>query len=468
MKKFNKNSVLALSLAAASTIAIGGTVAYNALTHDDESAVNTYTVDDAVDIAINEYQRTEDGSALEAFDQGKKLYPIVGSAQANADSSNMDKWGMPKAENYGDKIVTIKNTGDVPAKVRVFIAKPLALADLAKDGSANTTDDPLHTNLGNRVNLKGAYTDTEGDAWSTNWGWKYNVEIFNATIDGEEYEVATYYLNDLLAPDAESTAVMAGAYLDANVDYDDGIWKMGDYTINYDLTKGVKIPVYAEAVAENTDFETAKDVFLKWASEVKSPVGANSAEELNEALATGGSVYLESDADLGNTGETWLNSDAVINLNGSTIKSNRTGSTAETVSTLTVNSDVTLMGDGSVINDGYYAVSVKGDNANLTIENGTYKGVTTAINVVKGTLVIKGGTFEDISTEDNGHYLINCIDANYKNGTANVIIMGGTFKNWNPENNTSEGTGTNFLADGYKVVSETDANGDVWYTVVAE
>ena len=28
--------------------------------------------------------------------------------------------------------------------------------------------------------------------------------------------------------------------------------------------------------------------------------------------------------------------------------------------------------------------------------------------------------------------------------------------------------GGSFVADGYKVVSETQSNGDVWYTVVAE
>lgn len=464
MKKFNKNSVLALSLAAASTIAIGGTVAYNALTHDDESAQNVVTVGEAVDIAINEYQR-EDNKAnaekLEPFDQGKKLYPYTDSAQGSK-----DKWGMPAvAENYGDKIVTVKNTGKVPAKVRVFIATPLALCE--NTTSTNMNDAVLHSNLGNRVDLEGDYNAAFGDDWKNNWDWSeaYPVKAglsFTATIDGVEYKVNAYEMNDLLGVGQESDAIISGVYLDSRVDYDDGVWTMGDYVIDYDLSKGINIPVYAEAVAEDVEFEPAATVFENWAKNIKAPVLVDTAEKINDALESGGTIYLTGDS-------TIITSDTEINLNNSSISANRSDtSSADTYSAMTVKSNVTIDGTGSVENAGGYGITVKNADATLTILDGTYKGGTTAIQVTQGELVIKGGTFEDISTEDNGHYLINCIDANYKNGTAKITIMGGTFKNWNPENNTSEGAGTNFLADGYKVVSETDANGDVWYTVVAE
>lgn len=275
MKTLTKVALSALSLASVAAISVAGTFAY---LKDAESKMNVLTVGEAVDIAINEYQRNDNATALEDFEQGKKLYPIVGSAQADATSSNMDKWGMPTAENYGDKIVTIENTGDADAKIRVFIAKPLALADLAGDGSGNTSDDPLHMNFGNRVDLSGNYTDAKGDAWPSTWGWEYNVEIFNAEIDGEMYEVATYYL-DSLAAGAESTAVMAGVYLDSSVDYDDGVYTMTvggkTYNINYDLSQGVTIPVYAEAVAVGQEFAAdAETTFKNWAKNVTGSVVA--------------------------------------------------------------------------------------------------------------------------------------------------------------------------------------------------
>ena len=42
------------------------------------------------------------------------------------------------------------------------------------------------------------------------------------------------------------------------------------------------------------------------------------------------------------------------------------------------------------------------------------------------------------------------------------------FINFDPSNNSAEGAGTNFVADGYKVVPQTQTNGDIWYTAVAE
>ena len=102
------------------------------------------------------------------------------------------------------------------------------------------------------------------------------------------------------------------------------------------------------------------------------------------------------------------------------------------------------------------------DGGELIVNAGSYTGNPTTINVRTGKAVINGGTFA--STYPNEfRYVVNCIDANYKNGTAIVEINGGTFNNFNPANNAAEGVGTNFVAEGYKVV----ANGDN-YTVVAE
>ena len=261
-----KKALAAASYVMVAALAIGGTVAY---LQDQESAMNVLTVGDAVDIAINEYQRNDDASALEDFEQGKALYPIVGSAQGEKDN-----FGMPVAKNYGDKIVTIENTGDADAYVRVFVAKPLALADLADDGDDNTTDDALHMNFGNRVDLEGDYDSAYGDDWKNNWGWDYNVDVFEAEIKGEKYEVCTYVTQKKLPAHTESTAVIAGVYLDASIDYDDGVYTMGNYVIDYDLSKGVTIPVFAQAVTELDALGDAKEVFKNWADTVTGGVVA--------------------------------------------------------------------------------------------------------------------------------------------------------------------------------------------------
>ena len=114
------------------------------------------------------------------------------------------------------------------------------------------------------------------------------------------------------------------------------------------------------------------------------------------------------------------------------------------------------------------------DGGYLTIEDGKFIGNVDAIYVEKGTATIEGGFF-DIQKKLTGSTLeaqyktlLNCQDANYNAGRAKIIVKGGTFVNFDPSNNLAEGANTNFVAPGYKVISETQSNGDIWYTVVAE
>lgn len=116
-----------------------------------------------------------------------------------------------------------------------------------------------------------------------------------------------------------------------------------------------------------------------------------------------------------------------------------------------------------------YAVDVQG-GATVVIEGGTFAGNIHAVYVYEGKAIIKGGFFSVQQpypkTGLEYEFVINCYDGNRENETASVEIMGGTYVNFNPADNTAEGAHTNFVAAGYTVVSETQANGDVWYTVV--
>ena len=118
---------------------------------------------------------------------------------------------------------------------------------------------------------------------------------------------------------------------------------------------------------------------------------------------------------------------------------------------------------------GPYVAHIKGEDITVTVNGGKYYGGGTIFNVEKGTLIVNDGFFQvapDVDTKDY-RYTLNCIDGNYKNGTAKIIVKGGTYVNFDPSNNGAEGSGTNFVADGYKVVSEPHGS-DTWYKVVAE
>ena len=111
------------------------------------------------------------------------------------------------------------------------------------------------------------------------------------------------------------------------------------------------------------------------------------------------------------------------------------------------------------------------DGSTVTIKNGTYVGNIHAVYVYEGTLIVEGGTFSvqqkysDATKADE--FVLNCYDANRANGTAKIIVKGGTFIDFNPADCQAEGAHTNFVADGYKVTSEAK-DGHTYYTVVAK
>ncbi len=130
-------------------------------------------------------------------------------------------------------------------------------------------------------------------------------------------------------------------------------------------------------------------------------------------------------------------------------------------------SNFTFHGEDGGINAAGYGVWVSNANAVANFESGNYRATTHVVYVEKGTAYISGGFFEITSGETK--YLLNCYDANYTNGTANIVVTGGTFVNFDPSASMGEPGGpVSFVADGYHVEAAQQTNGDIWYTVVAD
>ena len=233
--------------------------------------------------------------------------------------------------------------------------------------------------------------------------------------------------------------------------------------------EGVKFTVYAtQDTVESDSFNNTYDANATY------PVV--NVTELKEALTNGGVVNVATDIRTNNSEDTAaarivISQPTTLNLEKKIITPDNMGNNNTNFCALIVDADTTInAGENGGIDTGVnggYGINVR-NGATLTINGGYYYGGGTAVQVQEGTLVINGGTFacEPYSNPTYGYnFLINCVDGAYKNGTAKAIIQGGTFINFDPSNCTAEGAGTNFVADGYKVVSE--AHGaDTWYTVV--
>lgn len=231
MKK--KITALALVVAILAIAIIGGTLAYFT---DTDKATNTFTAG-GVKIALIEQQRNANHTALEDFKQNKNLMPIVGSAQG--EQQVVDGVKLPTAKNYVDKIMTIKNTGVSDAYVRIFVAVPTALQNGQTPNAPRY--DVLHWNFNGDSCAEGQWTD--------------EIVVANPTvIDGVEYKIySRTYQTALKANDVTATPAYIGFYLDKTVDMNvDGKytvdWGNGPEVIDYDLSKGVTIPVFAQAI----------------------------------------------------------------------------------------------------------------------------------------------------------------------------------------------------------------------------
>ena len=249
-----------------------------------------------------------------------------------------------------------------------------------------------------------------------------------------------------------------------------------DETANNDYQdktlENVKFTVYAtQDTVENDSFNNTYD-------ENATYYPVLDAAGLKDALVNGGEIQVVEDVKT--SGKDTVEARMIVSkpttlqLDKKIISPNDMGNNNINFIALIVNADTTINAgpEGGIDTgtNGGYAINVcKG--ATLTINSGDYYGGGTAVQVQEGELIINGGFFavEPYSNPTYGYnFLLNCLDANYKADPkkANIIVKGGTFVNFDPSNNTAEGAGTNFVADGYSVICEEQANGDKWYTVV--
>lgn len=242
---------------------------------------------------------------------------------------------------------------------------------------------------------------------------------------------------------------------------------------NVPVQRNYRTNIYGSLLTNTTDFNV-----------VIEPAFATTNYNLGSlytASQIGGAVTLSDNVDFDRTIAVQPGKTMSVNLNGKTVKNTtdlwENPSVPNSWSLFSVrgtDSKLTLSGDGDVIakaND-CYAVDVQ-DGGHLVIEGGHFNGNVHAVYVLEGVAEIKGGTFEVQQkypdAEKADEFVLNCYDANRENGTAKIIVTGGTFIGFNPGDCKAEGNGTNFVAPGYaSIPNGTAADGrTIWKVVPA-
>ena len=155
--------------------------------------------------------------------------------------------------------------------------------------------------------------------------------------------------------------------------------------------------------------------------------------------------------------------DAVWNLNGHNITVEGTPTNGVYLNQYVSNLEV--KGNGVIHCEGSYGLWNNSTTGKIIINDGvTIEAQTHAVYAENGVIEINGGTFKltdwaDADKDENGNlkFLINCYDASYTNGSANIIVKGGKFYDFNPAASYGEPNGpVSYVAEGYESVMTTE------------
>lgn len=140
-------------------------------------------------------------------------------------------------------------------------------------------------------------------------------------------------------------------------------------------------------------------------------------------------------ADVEQNSQLSINKNITLDLNGKKIYNTKDiwGDNAVAVIAIKDGAEVTVMGDGTIAakKDDCYTFNII--DGELTIENGTFIGNISVVQVQEGRLTINGGTFSLLQKWDGeDRYLINCIDKAFTDKKAKVAIYGGSFVGFDP------------------------------------
>ena len=313
-------------------------------------------------------------------------------------------------------------------------------------------------------NGKETYTLTEDISKLVNVNENNNLEVKkNANIKVENYGVDLTDEHLTLSIDIASGATLTGAISLKSAD----IVKTGAGNINLAVSSSSSD---YEILNRSTSYSSSRvkesanliEVTLNDGTVTKYTQAAFENMNVSNRLSTKFTkIKLLKDWDWSNVSAMEISyADLTIDLNGHKLTGTKINlANKNNISFIKV-SGVTLTIEDSV---GTGVIQAKEDlygfdvinNGKLVIKAGNFYGSTTIAQCEKGLITIEGGNFKvsaytEGSSEQQYAYTLNCIDGNYKNGTANIVVKGGKFFEFDPSNNTAESDGTNFVEEGYE------------------
>ena len=228
----------------------------------------------------------------------------------------------------------------------------------------------------------------------------------------------------------------------------------------------------AEIVQVKKDYNNLKEIVGELGGNVEWGVPADGT--FNNMMKKSGTVKLGEDTTTSTyAGGITSKNETTLNLNGKNLKFS--GQTTTNPGIMTRGKQkLTIMGKGTFDADGRIAVEANGADTviNLSGTTGMFGSEPTYVTdrsggeliyCYLGTINISAGVFKNLG--DDKTFLLNCYDANYRAGTAKIVVTGGKFYDFNPADNRAEGEHTSFVPEGYHVETSTVVEEEVEHTV---
>lgn len=404
----------------------------------------------------------EDENGVAAYSIENGVVAIDYTKNIAANNGNLDAF-------YGSVNITPDKHGKAQ---NISLTRPFAqLNALTSDGNVLLRNDvERFENVTSTATVKGVYSQ---------------FNLINGTVVDTSKQTVTFASDTIPAGKGEVTSNANYTYLSMNYLFVPTTQKcVADVQFTFTATRRtsgaqpieIKTPEYTSVPLKSNYKTNIIGKLLTDSTEFNIELDGNWANKDEYIIA--GDVTLAEDLI---ASKVIVKKDAVLNLNGHSITSGQidtpemTGTdiaaiTIDDGATLTIKDEPTTQDeetrnteneDKSVgtITGTEYGVYVK--NGNVVIKGGNITAGTSAVQVNIGTATIEGGEFS--CSDDDKRYVVNCIDACWKNGSAKVYIKGGTFHNFDPANNAAEGPGTNFCPKGYS--TKTDDDG-LTYTII--
>jgi len=194
---------------------------------------------------------------------------------------------------------------------------------------------------------------------------------------------------------------------------------------------------------------------------------ANTDRELRDYMAYNGTVKLMEDVDIANgniyAATVAANNEVILNLNKHNIEFNRSTASFDYGIYARGTCNVTVKGTGTIKHKetgGAPLIYAGAANAVINLQGGTFDSKNVqCVYAYAGTINISGGTYR--TRAEDKKFMLNCYDANFTAGTANIIVTGGKFYDFDPTFSAGEPDHPhNFCPEGYGITKVEDVEED--------